>query len=517
MRLLWDLKSFTGWKYSLLANIAGTGWAAVVQLACIPLYVKFLGIEGFGLVGFYLMVQSLLQVMDLGLSPTINREMARYSVQPQRAEEARSLVRTLEAGYWMIGITLGGIIAATAPLIATYWIKSSNMPVSKVAQAVMLMGVLAVFQWPISFYQGALMGLDRQVVFNALKVAMVTLSNFGAVLVLWRVTPTIKAFLLWQILIAAAQALLIMLLLWSSLPNCERPAQFNPSILRGVWRFAAGMSGITLIGLILTQVDKLLVSKLLTLKVFGYYSLAWSVSNGLLIISGAVFNVVFPRMSAQVIATDEVGMRDSYHRGAQLMAVVVLPIAAVLTFFSYDVLQTWTRSAETASFDARILSVLVIGSCLNSLLYLPYALQLAFGWTRINLIAGIISIMIVIPALFPMTKHFGALGAASLWAALNILTMMIVVPITHRRLLRGETWRYFRDIGYPFVCTMGVAMIGRLAFPGLVSRLWTVVCIFTVWLGAFIGAVLAAPRIRAWTFAQVTNVRFRLMSHGSIS
>jgi O-antigen/teichoic acid export membrane protein len=512
----WNSKSLTGMKFGLLANFAGTGASAVAQLACIPLYVKFLGIEGYGLIGFYLMLQTLLQVLDLGLSPTVNREMARYSVKPEKAAEARDLVRTLEFGYWLIGLVLGATLLAAASWIAAHWIKSSVLPVSSITRAVMLMGILAVFQWPISFYQGALMGLHRQVLFNILKVIAVTFSNGGAVLILWLVSPTIEAFLVWQISISAAQVVLIAFFLWSSLPRSERPPRFNPSIIRSVWRFAAGMSGITLIGLILTQVDKVLVSKLLTLKVFGYYSLAWTVANGLLIISSAVFNVIFPRMSAQVAASDENGICQSYHRGAQLMAVLVLPLAAVLSFFSFDILRLWTGSTETAAFDAPILTVLVVGSALNALLYLPYALQLAFGWTKLSFVAGLLSVAILIPLLFPITKYFGAVGAASMWAALNTLNMLVVVPVMHRRLLRGEAWRYFGDIGLPLISTVGIAVLGRLVIADLTSPVVMFACVSSVWLGCLVAAILAAPHIRSWALTQLMNVKVQMTRYGSV-
>ena len=107
MNLLSKLKLTSGFKLDLAANFAGVGSSALLQFACVPLYLKFLGIEAFGLIGFYLMLQAVLQVLDLGLSPTMNREMARYSVQPEKAAEARDLVRTLEAGYWLIGIAIG--------------------------------------------------------------------------------------------------------------------------------------------------------------------------------------------------------------------------------------------------------------------------------------------------------------------------------------------------------------------------------------------------------------------------
>jgi O-antigen/teichoic acid export membrane protein len=505
MNVSWKSKSLSGLKPALLANFVGTGWAALVQLACLPLYIRFLGIEAFGLIGFYLMVQAMLQVLDFGLSPTMNREMARYSVQPEKAAEARDLVRSLEVGYWLIGLVIGGVLLAGAPWIASHWIKAGTMPFSSVRQALMLMAVLAVFQWPVSFYQGGLMGLHRQVLLNTLRVVGVTLSYGGSILILWLVAPTIQAFLLWTVAINAAQVLTLAIVLWKSLPPTGRPPKFDFTLVRNIGRFAAGMSGITLTSLILTQIDKLLVSKLLPLKIFGYYTLAWAVANGLSLVVVAVFNVFYPRMSAQVAAGDEVGVKHSYHRGSQLMATLVLPTAAVLFIFAFDFLRLWTGSSETARNAAPVVSILVIGTAINGVLHLPYALQLAFGWTKLNFLAGVVSSAVVMVAIFPMTRYFGPVGAATVWAMLNVMNMFIVVPIMHRRLLRDEFWGYYRDVGFPLISSIATAALGRFIFPNFSSTAMTFVTLCSVWLGSLIAAVLTAPQVRIWTIDYLTK------------
>lgn len=120
MKLSLDFRSPSGFKLELVASFAGTGWSGVVQLACIPAYIKLMGIESYGLIGFYLVLQAALQVLDLGFSPTMNREMARYSVLPHKTAEARDLVRTLEIGYWLIGLAIGAGILAAAPWLAIH-------------------------------------------------------------------------------------------------------------------------------------------------------------------------------------------------------------------------------------------------------------------------------------------------------------------------------------------------------------------------------------------------------------
>lgn len=505
LNIPWNSKSPSGLKLELVASFAGTGWAGVVQLACIPAYIKLMGIESYGLIGFYLVLQAMLQVLDLGLSPTMSREMARYSVQPEKAAEARDLVRTLEIGYWLIGLLIGAGILTTAPWLAVHWIKANAIPIQRVTQAVMLMGVLAVFQWPVSFYQGGLMGLRQQLLLNALKIGAATANNVGGVLILWLVSPTIQTFLAWQVGVNALLVTALAVSLWRSLPSSDRAARFDVVVARKVQHFAAGMTGIVAVGLVLTQTDKLLVSKLFSLRAFGYYALAWSVANGPLIVAGCVFNVAFPRMSAMVSAGDKNDISQFYHRGSQLMAVLVLPIAAVLSLFSFEVLRLWTGSSETAANTAPVLSMLMVGSAINALLFLPYTLQLAFGWTKLPLLAGLISISILVPLMFPMTRHFGLVGAASIWAILNILNMLVAVPIMHRRLLPHETWKYFSDVGLPLISTFGIAVLGRLIFSSPGSAFGTILGLSTVGLCTLAAAVLAAPLVRSRALTWLVN------------
>ena len=81
---------------NLLANYFGQGWAAVMALAFMPLYIDLLGIEAFGLIGFYITIQMLLSVFDFGITPTLNRQMARFRAGEIESNLIKSLLSTLE-------------------------------------------------------------------------------------------------------------------------------------------------------------------------------------------------------------------------------------------------------------------------------------------------------------------------------------------------------------------------------------------------------------------------------------
>lgn len=493
-------------KENILANIAGQGWAAILQLAVVPLYLKFLGIESYGLIGFYTVLQAIIQILDLGVSPTMTREMARYSSQEEKGRQMRDFVRTLEIGYWVIGIVIGFALVCGSSLIAEHWIKSTSLPKSTIVLAVRMMGIISFFQWPFSFYQGGLMGLQRQLVFNGIKITMSTLNSVGSVLVLWLVSPTIVSFLRWQLLVSVLQVSFLAVFLWRSLPGKIYSPRINPSLLRTTWRFAAGMSGMSITAVVLTQMDKIVLSKLLSLEQFGYYILASVVAGGLGMIIAPLFNAFFPRFTALVTAGDHETLRRLYHRGSQTMAVLLLPPATVIAFFSFDVILAWTGNAETARNTSLILSLLVVGTAFNGLMNMPYVLQLSYGWTSIGLRINIFFIGTMVPLLIGATSYYGSTGAASVWLVLNTIYLFIGVPLTHRRLLKAEMGRwYVEDIGLPLMASIFICGASKLIIPHPVSRVWMAATLMLVVSAVFAGTALSAREIREWIFSRLPN------------
>jgi O-antigen/teichoic acid export membrane protein len=255
--------------------------------------------------------------------------------------------------------------------------------------------------------------------------------------------------------------------------------------------------------------DKLILSKMLSLEMFGYYALAFTVCNVIpTMLVGPVFNALFPKFSSLVALNDEAELIRLYHQGTQLMAVIVLPVALVIAFFSYDILLLWTGAEITARTVSPIVSILIIGMALNSLMTLPYALQLSHGWTSIGLRINTFLIIPLVPAIYYMATHYGALGAAAIWVTLNIIYMMIGVPLTHRRLLRNEMQRWFlHDIMPPFAATIIVVSAGAWLIRGTVKSVLLIGLLGSVAVASFIAAVLSAQHTRVWLFGHLFKAK----------
>ncbi|MGD9819296.1 MAG: lipopolysaccharide biosynthesis protein, partial [Desulfomonilaceae bacterium] len=178
-------------KLNILANYAGSFCRVVIGLVFVPLYVKFLGVESYGLIGFYATLESLFLILDMGLGATINRELARRSSLQGQEQSCRDMLRTLETIYWIMAIVIAVSLIAMAPLMASYWIKPQHLSEKDVQDAIVLMGIVTFSRWPLGVYQGGLNGLQKQVLLNILNSVFALSKGVLAVLVLWLVQPTI--------------------------------------------------------------------------------------------------------------------------------------------------------------------------------------------------------------------------------------------------------------------------------------------------------------------------------------
>lgn len=439
-------------RLNVVANFVGKGWSAAMGLAFVPVYIHFLGIEAYGLVGFYTMLAAVFVFLDFGLSATINREMARGSQEDAAAQSMRTLVRTMEILYWIIAGLIAVVLVVLADLLADRWITPDELSSDTIRDAVLLLGMVIAVQWPFALYAGGLYGLQRQVLLNIFICSFATIRGVGAVLTLWLISPTIQVFFVWQIVFGLVSTLLIAVALWRSLPTASGRPRFRWDSLRKVWRFAIGVAAISMLGIFLQQMDKIVLSRMLTLDSFGYYTLAGVVASSILYLVSPIRSALYPRFS-QMVANDEIkALTALYHKASQFMSITIWPIALWLIIFAEPIITLWTQDPMIAENTYRIAQLLVFGTALHAMLHLPYALQLAYGWTSLSVYANLVAIIVLVPALLYFVDKYGALGAASVWTLLNFGQLTITISLMHQRYLRGEQllW-YFKDIALPVI------------------------------------------------------------------
>ena len=217
-------------KHNLIANWIGQVWTILMNFAFLPLYIKYLGIEAYGLIGFFVLLQTWLSILDMGISPTLTREMARFTGSENNTKAIRKLLRSAEIFILTAALALVAFVILSADWLAQSWVNFEKISNDEVKSAISLLGLVMGIRFLETVYTSSIMGLQRQVVLNVVRVTFATLRGLGAVTILAYVAPTIHAYFLWQALISFVFVLVLGVVTYGFLPNDGNRGTF-PGVL----------------------------------------------------------------------------------------------------------------------------------------------------------------------------------------------------------------------------------------------------------------------------------------------
>lgn len=486
-------------RTDLMATLFGQGWAAVIGLLFVPVFVDRLGIEAYGLIALAPVCVALLQVLDAGLAVTLNREMARAVASGAEPTHVRSTARTLLVTHFGLGLAVAALALAALPATAGAWLTPQQTTASELESSLWVLGVAAVLNWPVPLLQNGLMGLGRQPLVNFLIALNATAVNVGAAALVLLYRSDVSVYFAWLAFCNVLHALALGTLFRRELSRFSGQGEIKLSLLRAVIGFSGGAAGISMTGVVLTYIDRLVASKLLTLEQFGYYGLAATIGRSVYLVIAPIFSAVFPRLSALVARREASELEALYSKATQIMAVAVFPPAAVILWFGFEVGLAWLGSSTTAMEIAGIAAMLALGAMINGLMHLPYGLQLAHGMTRLGLQVNVALLCLFVPASVALHSQFGALGIAAAWPLLNAAYFAVAVPLTHRLLRFGRSAAWITRDVLP-VAAASFASVGaaHVVIGPATSRVSAFVVILAALAFGYAAAGLSSARFREY-------------------
>jgi O-antigen/teichoic acid export membrane protein len=437
-------------KKNILANYASQFYVTLIGILMVPLYIKYMGAEAYGLVGFFGMLQALFNILDMGLTPTIARETARFRGGATDALSYRSLIRVLEWVFLSVALVGGSVIFALSGFIAQDWLQVSKLSELEVQIAVKLMSIIFAIRLMCGLFRGSISGSERVVWLCGFNSTIATFRFIGVLplLLFIGVTPTI--FFGFQLLVAVMELGVLLLYAYYLFPAIPKGEQlsWNWAQLKPTLKFSLTIATTTSVWVLVTQTDKLVLSKILPLAEYGYFTLAVLVASSIMMVGGPISGAVIPRLTRLKAAGDEEGVIALYRKITQLTAITTTSAASILAMFSEQVLWAWTGDVALAAKASSVLTLYAIGNGFLTITALQYYLQFANGDLRYHLIGNGFFIFIIIPSGIMATVKFGMLGAAWVWLISNGLMFFLWVPLVHLKFIKDmhRAWLVW-DVG----------------------------------------------------------------------
>ena len=99
-------KKITSIKANAISNYFGQGYTIVLTLLCTPFYLQYLGAEAYGLVGFFIIMQNWLNLLDMGLGTTLCRQVSVARGQNSGFRHFKNLVRSFELVFAVLVVSI---------------------------------------------------------------------------------------------------------------------------------------------------------------------------------------------------------------------------------------------------------------------------------------------------------------------------------------------------------------------------------------------------------------------------
>lgn len=450
----------TSLKTNIVANFSGNAMMAVLNMLFIPVYLKYIGSEGYGLIGVFASIQSILYILDSGLSTTLNKELAALSSGTTNKQKIVNLVKTLESVYWPVAVLVGllGIIASY--FLATGWVQAKELTTDTIFHSFVILSVTLIFQFPVGFYGGGLLGLQRHLLYNILRVFFAIFKNAGALLLLIFYSNSVIVFFTWNLIITIIIVLVYRFVLRRLINSIALIAKFDKSELKRVARFSGGMAAISLSGILMMQADKVILSKTILLADFGYYTVAVTLGMAVLQIVNPIAQSFFPKFAYLFSLNKADQLKDTYHKCCQLVSIIIFPASLIIIFYTREVLMLWTHNTTTVENTWYIARLFAIGTLMNAMVSVLFSLTFALNWTRFAFYTSIFCAFIATPIIAFITWLYGPLGAAICWIVLNALYSIFVPYIVLNKFLKGHllAW-YWKDTFKPLMgCTLFILL-----------------------------------------------------------
>lgn len=460
-------------KKNIISSYASQTYVTVIGVVILPLYIKYMGAEAYGLVGFFTMLQAWFNLLDFGLTPTIGRETARFRAGAWEALDFRQLFRALSSLFVFVAFLGGGGLFLCADFIAEGWLKIQNLPVAEVRLAIQIMAISVALRWMCGLYRGIISGCELFVWLGWFNAVFATLRFVLVLPVMWQFGPTPTVFFLYQLLVAIVQIAVLFVKIRRLLPVLEVQQRIGWSFssVKPLLKFSLTIAFTSSVWVMVTQMDKLVLSGILSLEDYGYFTLSVLVASGIMVIGGPISSAIMPRM----VKLEAEGKREAvislYRQTTQFVTIIVGSATVTLAFCAEPLLWAWTGDVALARQAAPILILYAIGNGILAVAAFPYYLQYAIGNLKLHFIGNLLLFLTLIPSIVWAASNHGAFGAGCAWLLVNVLYFFFWVSVVHYKLAPGLHLKWLsRDIAIIIVPIFMVGLLMMLFDVAVSSR-----------------------------------------------
>lgn len=395
----------TAWSFS------GQLFPVIVALAAVPLLIKTIGAQRFGILSLGWVLVGYFNVFDFGFGRALTQLVAERLGRRQCSD--------IPAIFWtFVWATLGlGVIAGAALALLSSWLVHDVLNLtpklrSESLTAFYLLCVALPLAISVEGLQGFLAAHQRFDLFAAVRIPT------GIAVVLGPVAVLPFSHSLAPIFLSLA---LVRIVTWiASLALCvyvdgslRHPVAPRAASLRPLFSFAGWSSVSNLVAPLMAYMDRFLIGALLSATAVAYYAAPYDAITKVAIFPLAITTVLFPAFAASFV-TAPTRTAHLFIKSTQVLYLILLPILATVVTFANEGMHLWLNSRFAAA-GTPVLKLLCVGLLLNGLAQVPFALIQGVGRPDLTAKIHLVELPLYLALLYGLTVRRGIDGAALAW------------------------------------------------------------------------------------------------------
>ena len=468
-------------------NAAGQVLPVLVALVTIPILVRGLGVDRFGVLALSWMVVGYFGFLDFGLGRALTKLVAQ-DLGRGDTTGIPPLVWTALAMMTALGVLGTAISAALTPWLVGRVLSIPPALMAETRVAFYLLALSIPFVMIVAGLRGLLEAHQRFGLVNALRVPLGIFNFVGpAVTLYWshRIDGIVAVLVVGRV----AAALIHFWLCRKVVPSLRGRPEMRASLVLPLVRFGGWMTVSNVISPLMVYFDRFLIGAQIAMSAVAFYVTPYELVTKLSMVPSALVGVLFPAFSSAVAVSPERAAL-LLDRGIRYVYIVLFPaIVGVVTLASPG-LELWL-GADFAAQSTRVLQWLAAGVFVNSLAQVPFAFLQGAGRPDLTAKLHFAELPVYLILLWWAVPRFGIVGAAVVWSGRVAIDGILIFAMA-RELVRGRFNVLHLSISVG--CALAVFLLGSL-LGGPVSR------------GVFLTAILGMFLPVSWRFILAEDER----------
>lgn len=351
-------------------------------------------------------LQGFLTLVDAGLAQILPRDIARASAS------AESCAHTF-AKFSRIYMCLAGLVFAigqiAVPWLASTWLKLDGIAPADLELALRLAFVLFFFQFWNTVHLGYWNGMQEQHRSNISQVVFASLKHGGAVLMVLLWSPSADSYLLAFSVGSVLEWSCNRKLIMTALP--KRTFKLPFSDLFALARSTAALSLGVLLGILVSQLDRLLLPGMVSIDNYGRYAAVAGLGLAFFQFQSPVINALYPRIATELPTGETKSLRTL---ALAIMVTSMLPCLLVASAAGW-LLDLWIRNPMIVRMGSLPLQLILISIAVNSAYQICYQQILVYGDGRYVMCVNGCNVLIVSVFILLAVPHMGIVAGGAGW------------------------------------------------------------------------------------------------------